>query len=77
MNRPWNANAKHVYMLHKGSGSYPKYKDQINQYGRWKEDKNNGKPKAVTLVIHCSRFFESFFGLITYKIYYIDYKYRL
>merc|ERR1719383_321914 len=48
MNRPWNANAKHVYMLHRGSGSYLQYKDQMNQYGRWKEDNNNGKPRAVT-----------------------------
>ena len=69
MNRPWNANAKHVYMLHRGSGSYAQYKDQMNQYGRWKEGNNNGKPKSVTLVIHRSRFFESFFGLRKYKHY--------
>jgi hypothetical protein len=60
MNRPWNANAKHIYMLHRASGMYPQYKDQNYQYGRWKDDYTNGKPKSVTLVIHCSRFFESY-----------------
>jgi len=35
-------------MLHRGSGLYPQYKDQNNQYGRWKEGRVNGKPKPVT-----------------------------
>jgi len=48
MNRPWNANAKHAFMLHRASGKYPQYKDQNNQYGRWKEGNANGKPKTVT-----------------------------
>jgi len=48
MNRPWNANAKHIYMLHRASGMYPQYKDQNYQYGRWKDDYINGRPKSVT-----------------------------
>lgn len=48
MNRPWNANAKHAYMLHRASGMYPQYKDQMDQYGRWKSDHINGRPKPVT-----------------------------